>query len=174
MIPAVSQAHLKRQISKPLLPPSLSHMQLCALLTCPPTLLSSGNIRTAASPLNLELLLKAPLLLWDTLEAADFLIKAAAECVSAAVCSLWWADAAKPHARTLGWLKEGVGSQLLWRLWREQSAAGNKISLHANNSCKRSVQKLWGFKEQTEGYFEITTSIKYNIRPICNRTLAFL
>lgn len=65
----------------------------------PPLLLRSGNIGTAASPLNLELLLKAPLLLWDTLEAADFLIKAAAECVSAAVCSLWWEGLAKPHAR---------------------------------------------------------------------------
>lgn len=67
-------------------------------------------------------------------------------------------------ARTLGRLKEGIGSQPLWRLWREQSAAGNKISLHANNNREERgvVQKLWCFKEQTEGYFEITTSIKYN------------
>lgn len=66
-------------------------------------------------------------------------------------------------ARTLGRLKEGVGSQSLWKKTKEkQSAAGNKISLNANNSCEtRSVCR--SFKEQTEGYFEITTSIKDNM-----------
>lgn len=74
-------------------------------------------------------------------------------------------------ARTLGRPTEGVrdremqsaaGSQWLWKENNQQQEIKypSRLIIAARGSGG-PVQKLWCFKEQTEGYFEITTAIKH-------------
>lgn len=85
-------------------------------------IVGSGNIK-AASPLNLELLLKAPLLLTEALlhfQAAAFVIKATAECVSAAIFRPQWTDAHVSGWDAAAQLKQLADPSIMGR---EQSAA---------------------------------------------------